>query len=67
MFTRYMYCKTFSLKTYPMFNFEAVHCCVNCSISALLSNRVNLLNHWSLVEETIRYLNLLEISCKKTK
>ena len=67
MFTRYMYCKTFSLKTYPMSNFEAVHCGVNCSISTLLSNRVNLLSHWSLVEETIRYLNLLEISYKKTK
>ena len=50
-----------------MSNFEAVHCGVNCSISTLLSNRVNLLSHWSLVEETIRYLNLLEISYKKTK
>ena len=35
------------------------------SLLTLLSNRVNLLNRWSWVEETIRYLNSLEISHKK--
>ena len=50
-----------------MSSFKALHCGVKCSISTLLSNRVNLLNRWLLAEESIRYLNLLEISHKKEK
>ena len=38
---------------------------MKCLISTLLSSRVNLLKLWSLVEESIRYLNLLEIIHKK--
>ena len=37
----------FFLKIYPMFNFEAFHCGVKCSVSTLPSNRVNLLNRLS--------------------
>ena len=49
-----------------MFNFAVFHCGVKCSISiTLLSNRVNLLNRWSLVDESIRCLNLLEINHRK--
>ena len=32
----------------------------NCSVSTLLSSRVNLLHRWSSVEESIRYLDLLQ-------
>ena len=55
----------FSLKIYPMLNFEVFRCGVKCSISALLSNRANILNRWLIVDEAIRYLNLLEIIHKK--
>ena len=48
-----------------MFNFEVFPCGVKCAISTLLSNRGNLVNRWSLVEEAIRYLNLLEIIHEK--
>ena len=48
-----------------MFNFEAFHCGVKCSISTLLSNRFNLLNRWLLVEKSIRCLHLLETNHKK--
>ena len=48
-----------------MFNFEAFHCGVKCSVSKLLSNRVNLLNPWSLVEESVRHFKSISNRSQK--
>ena len=47
------------------FKFESFHAGVGCSISSLPKNHIKTLDFWSRVEETIRYLNNIEVDYQR--
>ena len=55
----------FVLKIDKYLKYEAFHCGVKCVISPLSTNKVMVLNRWMNIDESLRYLNFLEVTRKK--
>ena len=54
------------LKISSNLSYEAYHTGVQCHIQTLTKNRIHIFNHWSQIEEAVRYLNTLDIDNKKS-
>ena len=46
--------------------FKAFHMGIAVSVPFIIKNRINLLNSWSVIEETVRYLHTYEESHRVT-
>ena len=55
----------FVLKINKSLKYEAFHCGVKCGISLLPTNKVMVLNRWMNIDESLRYLNFLEVTRKQ--
>ena len=56
---------TFLLKIMNDYTYIGYHCGISCTISPLSTNRIYKLNTWSILEEAISFLNLMEKNQKK--
>jgi len=55
----------FILKIYEDLHYEAFHAGVQCSLSTLSANRIDTVHSWSVFEEILRYLSVIELDNKK--
>jgi hypothetical protein len=56
----------FVLKISPNLSYEAYHAGIRCHITTLTKNRIHVLNHWSKIEEAVRFLKVLDVDNKKS-
>lgn len=56
---------SFLIKIYSTLRFMVYHNGVQCYVTTLSKNKLNVLDTWSKLEEAIRFLNVMEIDHKK--